>query len=373
MGLTATAPDLEHPDFLREQLITCIGNKRALLPFIGQAIDHVRGQLSLERLRVLDAFAGSGVVSRYLKQFASSLTSNDLEDYAVIAGRCYLANHNEVDQASLAAAHRNVVAQARAKPVHDGIIRRLYAPRDDQDIQPGERVFYTVENATRLDSLRCAIAEVAPELQPFLLAPLLARASVHANTSGVFKGFYKGRDGRGRFGGAGGDALARIMAPIELPLPLFSRFTCDWHMHGRDANQLVRELDPVDVAYFDPPYNQHPYGSNYFMLNVLCEYVEPARISKVSGIPADWKRSSYNKARHAAATMAELVQHTRAAFIVVSYNDEGFIPPVEMRRMLEEKGRVQILQRPYNTFRGSRNLGGRNIHVAEQLFIVDCR
>ena len=34
-------------------------------------------------------------------------------------------------------------------------------------------------------------------------------------------------------------------------------------------NELVKEIEPVDLAYFDPPYNQHPYGSNYFMLNII--------------------------------------------------------------------------------------------------------
>jgi adenine-specific DNA-methyltransferase len=58
-----------------------------------------------------------------------------------------------------------------------------------------------------------------------------------------------------------------------------------------DANLLVSEVGGFDVAYFDPPYNQHPYGSNYFMLNLLVNYEKPGEISRVSGIPTSWTRA----------------------------------------------------------------------------------
>jgi len=54
-------------------------------------------------------------------------------------------------------------------------------------------------------------------------------ASVHANTAGVFKGFYKDRRTQvGRFGGSGQDALARILGQVRIVPPVLSRFECDW-------------------------------------------------------------------------------------------------------------------------------------------------
>ena len=53
----AAAP-LEAPAFLREQLITYIGNKRALLPFIGKGLDYVKKRLNKNRLNCLDLFSG---------------------------------------------------------------------------------------------------------------------------------------------------------------------------------------------------------------------------------------------------------------------------------------------------------------------------
>ncbi|MCC7509045.1 MAG: DNA adenine methylase [Planctomycetes bacterium] len=364
----------ENPAYLTSQLITCIGNKRALLPFIGEALAIVRRELRADRLDMLDAFAGSGIVSRYFKQFARRLISNDLETYAGVIATCYLANADTIKLQELQAAHHEVCAATERRPINTGIIRRNYAPADDRNIQPGERVFYTVENARRLDTYRGFIGDLPNWMQPFLLAPLLSAASVRANTSGVFKGFYKDRNtGVGCFGGSAGDALARIMGRIELPFPVFSRHTSEVAVHCQDANQLVRNIGPVDVAYFDPPYNQHPYGSNYFMLNLLCDYQRPQRVSAVSGIPADWKRSDYNRSGAAPRTLADLVENTDARYILVSYSNEGFVTPDEMRDILARRGHVRVLERTYNTFRGSRNLQNRSLHVKEQLFLIKCR
>ena len=42
-----------------------------------------------------------------------------------------------------------------------------------------------------------------------------------------------------------------------------------------DANAAVRELDDVDVAYLDPPYNQHSYLSNYHVWESLVLWDAP--------------------------------------------------------------------------------------------------
>lgn len=154
-------------------------------------------------------------------------------------------------------------------------------------------------------------------------------------------------------------------------MPVLSRFNTDVEVLQDDANKTVRHLRNLDLAYFDPPYNQHPYGSNYFMLNLLVHYQRPHRISKVSGIPVDWRRSDYNIRSRAPVCLRDLVHHVDAKFILISFNNEGFVPPEQMRCMLHEVGHVDIIEAPYNTFRGSRNLRNRSIHVTEQLFLVE--
>jgi adenine-specific DNA-methyltransferase len=362
----------ENPQYLTRQLVTYIGNKRRLLPFIGTALEYVKARLGKKKLSLFDVFSGSGVTARFFKAQGDLLLVNDLEAYSETINRCYLANVSELNLLYLRQTHEKLLSRLRDEPLREGFIAELYAPKEDSAIREEERVFYTSRNARYLDTARQYIEELEEPLRPFFLAPLLAEASVHANTAGVFKGFYKDRrTGRGQFGGRGETALERIKGEITLPFPVFSHFECPVRVYREDANRLARETVEVDAAYLDPPYNQHPYGSNYFMLNLLLDYKRPPRISPVSGIPPEWKRSAYNRKRDAPRVLADLAEHIRAKFLLISFNSEGFIPREEMEGILRGTGKVEILETPYTAFRGSRNLRNRDIHVKEYLYIVE--
>ena len=200
----------------------------------------------------------------------------------------------------------------------------------------------------------------------------MAEASIHSNTSGVFKGFYKDSKTRiGKFGGNNEDALNRILGNISLPFPLFSNYECEYEIHRGDSNVIVGSVENVDLAYIDPPYNQHPYGSNYFMLNLIIDYIEPQNVSKVSGIPNNWNRSYYNKRAYAYNSFKELIEKINAKVLLISFNSEGFITHDEMIGLLKEVGKTEILETKYNTFKGSRNLKNREIYVKEYLYLVE--
>jgi adenine-specific DNA-methyltransferase len=109
------------------------------------------------------------------------------------------------------------------------------------------------------------------------------------------------------------------------------------------------------------------------MLNLICSYRRPEKISPVSGIPPDWNRSDYNKPGRALAALTALAEALPAKFLLLSYNSEGFIRRHEMERALKKIGRVEVLETPYSVFKGSRNLKSRGIHVKEYLFVVERR
>ena len=363
----------ENPEFLTSQIITYIGNKRILISNIENEIFKIEKELKKDRLVCADFFSGSGIVSRMLKSHSSLLIANDLENYSRVLNDCYLTNRCDFDEKLYDALHEKITELSVSNPV-SGVITKNYAPAVTENIQKGERAFYTHENAVKIDSFRKYIAEtVPPEMQKFFLAPLLTEASVHVNTSGVFKGFYKNPDTKtGCFGGAAKNALSRICGNIELRKPVFSNFESEVLLFQKDAVLLADELKNLDVAYLDPPYNQHPYGSNYFMLNLILEnkIPEDVRVSKVSGIPTNWNRSSFNIRQQAFESMEKIVSALDAKYTVISYNSEGFISFDDMQNMLKKYGEVQTVGIPYNTFRGSRNLSSRDIHVTEYLFIL---
>ncbi|MCL2196807.1 MAG: DNA adenine methylase [Treponema sp.] len=361
----------EKKEYLTQQLITYIGNKRSLLNFIDNGIKLVQKKLQKKKLRMFDVFSGSGIVARYFKQYSDLLIVNDLEYYSYIINQCYLSNENKIDFHSLREYYQELIANSK-KELIKGIISELYAPKNDNDIKTDERVFYTNRNAMFIDTMRQLICKIPSDYQKYFLAPLLSEASIHANTSGVFKGFYKNKEtGVGQFGGRNQDALLRITGDIKLPFPIFSNFNCDTVIYNDDSNKIINILPEVDIAYLDPPYNQHPYGSNYFMLNLILDYKYPDKISKISGIPEDWNRSFYNKGNYALDSLTHLVENINAKFVLITFNSDGFITVDQMKNMLSKYGKLEVLETKYNTFRGSRNLNNREIHVKEYLYLLE--
>lgn len=372
LGFGEEVEQAENPEYTTRQLITYIGNKRGMAAPIERAVREARDRVGGRRLRSLDLFSGSGFVSRLLKRHSSLVAANDTEAYARAVSECYLSNRDEelLAEAAVLVTHLNDAAASGA--VRDGFIRELYSPADDKNIELGERVFYSNDNARRLDFYAQELHELPTEMRRLLLGPLLSKASIHANTGGVFKGFYKDKHtGIGKFGAAAGDAVSRILAPIELEVPVMSMIETEHEVYQQDANALAPDLGEFDLVYIDPPYNQHPYGSNYFMLNLLTEYERPREVSKVSGIPTDWNRSGYNVRKQALPLLDNLFASIPARFLLVSFNSEGYVTTDEIKAALEKHGRVDEMIVKYNTYRASRNLRDRDIHVHEHLFLLD--
>ena len=369
-----------YDDFVYQTMLTCIGNKRKLVKNIRKIVEEIKVLLGKNKLNIMDGFAGSSVVSRELSYVANTIYINDLEYYSYLMAQCYLVNPDKKQRERIECHIREMNHIALNGPFfEDGIIAKLYAPKDTKNIKEGERCFYTRENALIIDTLRKYIDDkVEKDIVAYCLVPLLNKASIHTNTCGVFKGFYKNGD-VGCFGGKGQFALSRIMKPIQLDMPVWNdeeKFTAI--VSNKDINQLVEELpsstlpcSTVDVIYLDPPYNQHPYGSNYFMLNVIAKNEEPQELSKVSGIPAKWNKSNYNTRSSAVSSMAHLMKSglAKSTYLIISYNNEGIIKGEDWK-VLFEPYNVKKYEVQYDTFKGCRNLKDRSDKVVEIMYLV---
>ena len=91
---------------------------------------------------------------------------------------------------------------------------------------------------------------------------------------------------------------------------------------------------------------------------------------KVAGIPDNWNKSNFNKKNEALKSFEALVQDIDSKYLIISYNNEGFISFEEMKKMLEKYGTLKIKEIDYITFRGSRNLKERNVHTTEYIFTL---
>lgn len=360
-------------DFVLQPMITYIGNKRKLVPWIMDVVENICSELGTDKISALDGFAGSGVVSRALMSFCSVLHTNDIEYYSYILLKCFLETPSleiriEIDR------HFEEIEKLCKNPIEVGFISRLYSPKNTNAPNPDERVFYTRENAMIIDTLLKYILNINDEIKPYLLGPLLIKASINVNTAGVFRGFYK-KDGIGHFGGSGENALERILAPIRLEKPIWSKSNCTTICYNSDINNLIMKFKDkeLDLIYLDPPYNEHPYGSNYFMLNLIAKGQEPAEYSKVSGIPKFWNKSAFNGRATAYNTMLDLLRNSlkKAKYLLISYNNEGLITENNWKNIFTDLDcNVKKYEKEYDTYHGSRNLAGRNKKVVEIMYLL---
>lgn len=356
-------------DYLKDQIITYIGNKRKILPFIERSLN----QIGIKDYTFLDLFSGSGIVSRLAKVHgAKKIIANDLEYYSMVLNSVFLRNE-EGDKKEFEEMKNEILS----KPLFEGWVSENYAPKDDNDIQRGERCFYTHENALLIDSYIEALRNEPCEVADMFLAPLIYEASVHTNTSGVFKGFYKNKQGIGQFGGEGKNALQRICGKIDPQFPVFCPNETENIIISADASTVVRDTKiveqakGVDITYIDPPYNQHPYGSNYFMLNAIAKCKCPDEISKVSGIPKNWNRSIYNKRVEGVMQLLKDIENVDSKYVLLSYSSEAYLPIKDMVAELAKIGLITNLQEiDYNVFRGSRNLSNRPKKLQEYLITI---
>ncbi|MCW1360305.1 DNA adenine methylase, partial [Campylobacter jejuni] len=132
----------ENTKFLKEQIITYLGNKRTLLHFLKQGFDFAKTELNKEKFSFCDVFSGSGIVSRFAKAHCDFLVANDLELYSKIINECYLSNKNSSLIKDLKHYHKKLLSDLE---LEKGFISKLYAPKDENNIKKNERVFYTLK------------------------------------------------------------------------------------------------------------------------------------------------------------------------------------------------------------------------------------
>jgi len=329
-----------------------------------------------------DAFSGSGVVARLAKSLGFRVIANDWEPYSFYLNFCSVAC-NRAPAFSALGGLENVIHHLNCLPPVAGYIAAHYCPSDDERYDPAtERMFYTQENGRRIDAIRERIAEwkssgaIDDREEAVLLAPLIYQASYCSNTSGVFKGFHRG------WGGATKTAWYRIRSKLTLRVPVLWDNGCENVVLREDANSLLDSVE-ADIAYLDPPYNQHQYGSNYHLLNTVALWDKPPVSvgfnhgddgNGKSAIRMDWRterRSLYCYRRSASHAFRELVAGTKARFILVSYSTDGIIPLDDLLETLSDRGELSVVTQRYKRYRVSSQRPSSRSHNIEFVAIVN--
>lgn len=375
--------------FFKSQILTYMGNKRKYISKIDEIIGLVKSALDKDTLTIGEGFSGSGIVSRLFKNRASGASLgtfyvNDISGYSNTLNKCFLTSTKNLstdDLENLIRYMKEIKTFVKNEPNPKPFIAKHWAPKDDENIQPDERVYFTAENAKTIDQMLYYIKNFVEEkYKPYLLGPLLVQCSIHNNTNGQFSAFYKDENKeKGMYGGKKEIDLNRIKGKIEPKMPILTSHEADVKVSQKDVIEWLTTIPEVDLMYFDPPYNKHPYNIYYFLLDIINNYDVNLEVPNTyRGQPKNWVKSNYCSLKKAKSEFEKLIEKTKAKFILVSYNNKGIIPIKELDEILMEKGhlyKIPFENGAFNKYLGiaAKKRKKKNEKLEEFLWLVDCR
>lgn len=288
-------------------MIKYLGSKRQLVAAIVEAV-----RATGEPRTVLDLFSGTARVGYALKGEGIRVIANDHNAYAACLARCYV----EADAEDHLDDAERLLRELDALPGRAGYFTETFCERA-RYLHP--------KNGERVDAIREAIAAkgLAPVLESVLLTSLMEAADRVDSTTGVQMAYLK-------------QWAPRAHKDLALRVPALRPRA----QHGRCEAMQREAVDAagaveVDVAYLDPPYNQHSYLGNYHVWESLVRWDRP----EVYGVACKRvdcreRRSAFNTRAGCARALTDVLGALRAKAVVASFSDEGYIPREAMERAL---------------------------------------
>lgn len=310
-------------------MIKYIGSKRVLVDPI---VEVVR---SLPEVRsVVDYFSGTSRVGHALKRAGYQVHANDWMAYGHALAQCYI----QADAEQVLPQAKTILREMTTLADLDGYVTETFC-RQSRFFQP--------KNGLRIDAIREDIERrsregLSPELRAVLLVALMEAADRVDSTTGVQMAYLKQWSPR---------SLNDIQLRLPEVLPAVAHGPCS--ASQLEAQDAAKQLNG-DLAYIDPPYNQHSYLGNYHVWESLVRWDKP----EVYGIACKRldcreRKSDFNSKPKFQDAFTSFIKAVQCEFLVVSFNNEGFLTRPEMEALLQERGDVYTVVRDHKRYVGA--------------------
>jgi adenine-specific DNA-methyltransferase len=307
------------------RLIKYLGSKRTLLPQLMALAS------ASEAKTALDLFTGTTRVAQGFKKAGIHVTAVDSASYSEALAKTFIEfDANAADSAELEDAIRRLNSLEPAA----GYFTKTFC-EDARYLQPS--------NGALVDAAREVIETDYRDTWlywPLLTALLLAADRVDS-TTGLQMAYLK-------------NWSARSFNRLELKAPELLPGS-GVAIRG-DAMALAPKLPAVDLAYLDPPYNQHRYFTNYHVWESLIRWDKPETYgiaNKREDARSDEHRSVFNSKRTMPNALRELISGVNAETLVLSYNNESWLDRDELIAACEPRGHVEVLDIEFRRYVGS--------------------
>jgi adenine-specific DNA-methyltransferase len=296
-------------------LIKYLGSKRRLVPVLGEMFASTGGATAL------DLFTGTTRVAQQMKLRGLEVTAVDTAHYSEIFARTYIeTDARDVDMLEL----RDALAHLSRLPGEAGYFTDTFCVRSR---------YFQPFNGERVDAIRNAVeAEFAGSpLYPVLLTSLIEAADRVDSTTGLQMAYVK-------------QWAPRSFNPLELRVP--DLLPGGGRAVLGDACRLAPALGEFDLAYLDPPYNQHRYFTNYHIWETLVTWDAPDHYGiacKRADARDDATKSVFNSRPQMPEALRRVVRDVRCRVLLLSYNDEAWVSRDELEDMCSHFEHVESL------------------------------
>lgn len=330
-----------------------LGNKESILTEISDLLES-QGLLK-DGFVFFDAFCGSGSVADYFKSYYDIIINDNLTWPVIYAkGRvcapvCTFERLG-VDPFEYLNSNENSV---------QSFMYKNYAPTESA------RMYFTPENAGRIDYFRKQIEDwknedlLSEEEYCYLIACLIESVSDVSNTAGVYGAFLKKWDSR---------ATKRIVfSKVDFRPAKYKSI----RTYNAKIEDIIEEVE-CDILYLDPPYTQNQYGTQYHLLETLVLDDNPS-ISKVTGSRSTAPmRSDWSKEYKANTLFDRILAKTKAKYIVLSYNNDGFMSKEYIEAAMKRYGKPETFVCKKIAYKKYQNWKSQNENKHfEYLFFVE--
>lgn len=324
-----------------------LGNKYKLLPFIKKIV----GEQCQNIHTVADVFAGTGAVASAFTDKKLITNDNMYSNYichvAWFGGEAFSGEKI----AGLIDGY-NAMEVSEDNYMSDNFADTYFSSADCR------KIGYIREDIERRYDRR----ELNGRERALLITSLLYAMDKIANTCGHYDAYRQGMVLEDRL---------KLLIP-EPDEGLHDGNVC----YNTDTNRLMHHIE-ADLVYIDPPYNSRQYCDAYHLLENVARWEKP----KVFGVAKKMDRAGLKSeycTQKAAAAFEELIEATRARYILLSYNNmaqkgndrsNAKIDDEDIMRILKKKGTVKVFSENYRAFSAGKSDIQEN---QERLFLCIC-
>lgn len=330
-----------------------IGGKKKFVEFIYELVEK---EFPNKKIKFVDFFAGTGIVSHFFAEKGHDIIVNDLlfSNYCI-----YYAFFNE-----------GKIDFEKLKKIIDEL-NKLNFILDKHENKTNYfsniygNKYFSFYDSYVIGEMREKIELLKSQLSKreyyYLITSLMYSIDRIANTVGHFEHYLSSKP------------KDKGISLKELDIHKFLG-TCE--IFNEDANILVSKCKG-DVVYLDPPYNNRQYINFYHVLENLAIWNKPTVFEGISmKFKRDHLKSDYSKSK-APIVFEDLIKKINAKLIIVSYNNtytakstasNNNISEEELFRILSSKGYVERHEIDYKFFNS-----GKTNFTNHKEFIYVCK